>query len=312
MVIPDLDVAQANIDHFALFASVNGPRPQAHRHHRVRKSNRVDWSKVRQRRDADTWNEIFKDLPQPSWQTDVHDHWQACRDNLVAKLAQTFPAQKSRPRKPFISDEVWRPRNQKQSLRRQAALHAHLCLQLDLLVSIRAWCNGQRLAPALLHGFLWAMRCIAAHLCIGPELRAAQQELRSALALQRQAFLERIAEEADHAPGSQTFAIFRKAGFTSTRKRTARPLPAIRLDDGTPAQDHVQIKTAWRHYFASIECGHQITPPQLLQLCAYTEAEAFQRPSEKLLRALPPLRDLEASLRRCKAKRAAGPDLLPP
>lgn len=74
----------------------------------------------------------------------------------------------------------------------------------------------------------------------------------------------------------------------------------------------MDVKAAWRAYFASIECGQQITPSALLQLCTYTEVEVYQRPDEDLLRGLPCLRRLEASLHRCKPSRAAGPDLLPP
>lgn len=66
-VLPDIDVAQSNIDHFALCVTVS--HDQCHQPRRLpkqqAKSHKVDWTQVRACRDPAIWNHIFCNLPQP-------------------------------------------------------------------------------------------------------------------------------------------------------------------------------------------------------------------------------------------------------
>ena len=311
-IVPDLDAAQSSIDHMAIALQIRSPMKTRTTCPTVTQRPQVDWANVRKCTDRSIWDKVFDSLPQPPWQVDVHQHWQICRDNLVQRLAEFFPLQKSRPRKPYISEETWNFRNRKQALRRQHALHVHLCKDIQLLAAFQALRHGLPLRAALLQGLLWALRCNAAHHKIGIELREIQRQLRTALRHQRCQFLEQIADEASSAPRAEIYAKLKQAGFCSTRRRRTRPLPMLIDSEGLPYDKEELLKEAWRQHFAAIECGRRVSAPELLQLCILTEIEQQHRPLPNLLEELPSLHQFELSLLRCKANRAAGPDLLPP
>ena len=126
--LPDIDTAQANIDHVAIAVQVQGPKPpgRPQKTPGCSQDHKVDWQAVRSCRDHDKWRTIFSSLKQPPWGLDVHAHWQNIYDQLVTLLATAFPRRKSQPRKPYIDDDTWSLRNQRQALRRQMTLRGPL------------------------------------------------------------------------------------------------------------------------------------------------------------------------------------------
>ena len=314
--LPDIELGQSNIDHVAVCLTISGRPPTAERPATVRRAtpiqHKIDWQAVRLCRDPQQWAKIFHDLPQPSWNLDVHTHWQLCHKNLLERLADLFPKRKSFPKKAYISEEAWAIRNQKQSLRRQAILRAHLCPKLDLLASFQAWRNGQCFRKAYLNGMLWTFRCQAAHANDKTRYRELQSTFKQLLIQQKTDYLAQIAHEADTGEPKDIYNKLRKAGFCSARRQRHRPLPMVLQADGTLAQDQDELKATWRQYFAQIECGREINSSALLHLNAYTELESAESPDAAILHQIPTLKDFEISLRRCKPHRAAGTDCIVP
>ena len=311
-VLPDLDIAQPNVDHVALLLIVSG-KPAADRASRPKlQQPRIDWPLVRKCKDHEVWATIFKDLPQPSWNIDVHSHWSLCHQALCDKLRTHFPLRHSRPKKPYVSDETWKLRNQKCALRRQVALRAHLCPRLDILVPFQTWRTGVSYRQAFLKGLCWLLRCQAAHLRDKPLLQGLQAQLRVALHHQRNQFLEIVADEADKAPGDQLYAQLRRAGFCSTRRQRFRPLPMVLDAQGDPAADLSTLRSIWRDHFSAIEGGRNVSHEELLQLCINSEIQHQHFPEANFLQKLPTLSDLESTMRACKAHKAAGTDNIVP
>ena len=313
--IPDIDATQASLDHFAVMASVTssvhptstppiGPKRPG--------GPKVDWTLVRKCRNHDVWDKIFSELPQPYWNQDIHQHWQICHTALLERLAHEFPLRKSKPKKPYISNDTWTLRNQRQSLRRTASLHAHLCPQIQTLSAFQALRHGLSLRDAFLRGALWLLRCLAAHQSNGRQLKDTQLELRRALRHQKLDYLKMIADEASTAPRNQLYAKLKAAGFCAARRRITRPLPILHDVDGKPLTNLPALKERWRTHFAQIECGRAVQPEELLQLCILTDIEKYQTPDIDFLQHIPTLHTFEQALLKCKGGKAAGPDLIPP
>ena len=311
-VLPDLEVAQKNVDHMAILLEARSVRPTRCHHRKSAKQSHVDWRAVRSCRDQDKWKAVFGEISQPPWNFDLHSHWQYCLTALTEQLATVFPAKRSSPKKPFISEDVWALRNKQKALRRQHLWRAHLCPQLDALIAFSVWRGHSNLKGAFIKGLLWILRCQAAHIKDKDNYQKIQAELRQSLRHQRQAFLDRVAEDADQAHPSETYAMLRRAGFSSTRKSKFRPLPMVITETGDTAKDVDQLRKTWRDYFASIECGHEVHPEELHQLCNYTAMANFKQPDQAFLQGLPTLLDLERSLRKCNHGKAPGPDRLVP
>eukprot|EP00438_Fugacium_kawagutii_P025367 Skav236529 [mRNA] locus=scaffold78:1073914:1079907:- [translate_table: standard] len=245
MTCPDIDVAQHGLDHVAAMVCIKGTtssRPTCRRSTQPR----IDWRKMRACKDADTWDRIFDGLPQPSWDTDVHTHWQSCHSALMQRFARFFPKPRSCPRKPYITAEVWQLRTQKQALRRQLAIRAHMCPAVPLVAAFQTLKYQQPFRRTFLSGLLWLLRCNAAHLQDRAHLRRLQDDLAKALKAQRIQYLENVADEANHAPRSEIYARLRKAGFCSTRKRRTRPLPALQTPDGLPVDNLQALRAVFR------------------------------------------------------------------
>ena len=312
--VPTLDVAQRSLDHVAIMMAIYQPPSSWRRKttHPYRPPPRVDWTAVRACRDRNTWDEVFSTLRTPTWSADVHSHWQVLRDDLVASLEHHFPRKRSAPKRPYISEDVWALRNQRQALRRQAALHGHLCPRLDYLIPFQTWRLHRPLRPSFVKGICWLLRCLVAHRNLGRQLKELQPQLRQALCRQRDEYLNSIADLADQAPRSQIYAQLRLAGFRSRRKATGRPLPMLQGGEGNFIQDIDKLKEAWRAHFAGIECGKLIDKQAMLQLCILNEIERQAIPAEDVLQAMPTLLNFEGVTLNCKPHRAAGPDLLPP
>ena len=308
--LPDVDVAQSNVDHVAALLQLRGPRPPGRARPQAPPVPRIDWPRVRQCRDHVIWAEVFKDLPEPDWLLDAHSHWQICHTALMERLSVYFPKKKSQPRKPFINDEELR--NRKCALRRQIALRAHLCPRLDILVPFQVWRDGGTFRAYFLRGLRWLFQCQAAHLRDKPKFADLQRQLRHALQVQRNQYLEQVAAEADNASSDQIYAHLRRAGFRSSRKQGLRPLPCILDAHGQPAEDLDTLRYVWRTHFHAIECGRDIDYDALLQLCIHTEMTTRAQPDENFLKVLPTLHDLEKAMRSCRAHRAPGSDLLVP
>ena len=311
-VLPDLEVAQKNMDHLAVVLQVAGTPPNIRGNTSTRSQVPIDWTAVRACRDPQVWSEIFAPLTQPPWEYDVHHHWHHCHTQLTAQLRKRFPKKRSFPRKPYITEEVWIWRNKRKSLRRQALLRAHLCPQLDLLVPFQVWAQQVPLRRALLNGILWLLRCHAAHLRDKQIYRDTQAHLKAALQVQRKQYLEKIAEEADLAPPQEIYKKLRAAGFASSRKSRFRPLPFVLQSNGQPATDIETLRKIWRDHFAAIECGHEIPAQELLQLCVYSDIALQYQPPDDLLACMPTLQDFERMLLKCQPNKAAGPDGLVP
>ena len=310
---PTVDVAQRSLDHVAIIMEIfQPPRPTSRSSQPTRPPPRVDWQAVRACRDRNIWDKVFSNLRTPPWEADVHSHWQTLRDDLVDSLATHFPRKRSTPKKPYISDEVWQLRNHRQALRRQAALHCHLCPRLDILVPFQTWRLSRDLRSSYVNGLCWLLRCLVAHRELGRQLHDLQPQLRQALCQQRDAYLNSIADQADQVPRNQIYAQLRLAGFKSRRRHSRRPLPMLQDGDGNYIQDDDKLKEAWRSHFAGIECGKLIDKQALLQLCILNEIERQAIPAEDVLQAMPTLLNFEGVMLNCRPHRAAGPDLLPP
>ena len=311
-VLPDLEVAQKNMDHLAVVLHVVGNPPKTMRQSPSRSQIPIDWAAVRACRDPRIWNDIFAPLTQPPWEVDVHNHWHHCHSQLTAQLRKRFPKKRSFPRKPYITEEVWAWRNKRKSLRRQALLRAHLCPQLDFLVPFQVWARRIPFRKAFFNGVLWLLRCHAAHLRDKQTYKDTQAQLKAALQVQRRQYLDKVAEEADHAPPQEIYKKLRAAGFSSSRKSKFRPLPYVLQSNGQPAQDIETLRQVWRAHFAAIECGHEIPAQELLQLCIYSDMAMQYKPPQDLLACMPTLQDFERMLLKCQPNKAAGPDGLVP
>ena len=310
--IPDLDATQATLDHFATGTFVISAQMTASSKTAKQPRSKVNWQAVRKCRDQATWDKIFQNLPQPAWGQDIHQHWQDCHANLTARLAQEFPFQKSRPRKPYISDQTWELRNCRQRLRRAATLHAHLCPQVQQLSAFQALRQRLSLRAAFLRGTIWLLKYTAAHRSNGHQFKETQLQLRKALRQQKLEFLQAVADEASQAPRCQIYSRLKAAGFCSARRRIIRPVPMIVDAEGHNITDISTLKERWRSHFAQIECGRAVSAEELLQLCILTDIEKYKAPAQDFLQYAPSLHTFEQMLLRCKSGKAAGPDLLPP
>ena len=94
----------------------------------------------------------------------------------------------------------------------------------------------------------------------------------------------------------------------ASRRRSFRPLPAVRLEDGTLATDKAARLARWERFFGEQEAAQIVTQADYLQAFADPDIPVSSQAPVFDLAALPTLMDLEQQLVALRNDKAAGPD----
>ncbi|CAE7242238.1 unnamed protein product, partial [Symbiodinium necroappetens] len=94
----------------------------------------------------------------------------------------------------------------------------------------------------------------------------------------------------------------------SSRRRGFRPLPAVRLEDGTLAPDRESRAARWERYFGEQESAFAVSDTEYQQAFAKPDLPVGRADPVFSLQALPTLQELEQQLLQLKLGKAAGPD----
>ncbi|CAE7258117.1 unnamed protein product [Symbiodinium sp. CCMP2592] len=141
-------------------------------------------------------------------------------------------------------------------------------------------------------------------------LYASTKQIRRQVANDRQAHLASLAQQAaqhDIKDPAALYKALRKAfpETRPTRRSSFKPLPTLRLEDGTLATTHQERCEGWRRHFASQEAGSLVLPDEY---CRLFEAAAPSQSWDMDIHAVPTLCQVEAIIHTLQCRKAAGAD----
>ncbi|CAE7485179.1 unnamed protein product [Symbiodinium sp. CCMP2592] len=305
----DLDWGQGHTDHYAaqvevsalVRASMSGP-------HRVR----LDREAMCTTEGQIVLSEIWKQVPQVPWSTNVHRHWAALEGYLRGELTKAFPNQRGQCRSSHFSEHTWHLRQRRVWLRRQILKCRDLLLPPALRDPFLAWQRKCRLAVTKLSGSLRVMHLQSRLSGFATELRQTRKILRQAVRQDIQHRIVTVAAEAEHCATAEAVRRLKPLlGPPKRKARTHKGLPLVLTANGTPATTAEEVEDTWVQHFAGIEDGRKVQPAQLAASCMSIQSGrdleliSFNRDD------IPSRIELEVALRATSVGRASGLDGVP-
>ena len=246
-----------------------------------------------------------------AWHCDVESHVVDFNQHLLQGLANVCPTTKSRPKKQFISDDIWHLRLCK--LERRKALKELMRRQRFevLFQCFAAWRHDQQHDSGVFWNYdTWLMCCKVRLVCgLHRASRLLRLRLKAAKHDQLRAVFQKLPPSV---PAATILHELRQIiGTTNLKKRTNTALPFIRDEHDHVCGSPIEAMDVWIRFFQTMEGGRRISAPQ--QRAEWIDnLRGFQTSSlEVALPDLPSLCDLENAYRRVTPGKATGPDGVP-
>ena len=296
-----IDSGHARLDHSALVATFWCPLPSSPR---KIVAPSFDRDKILAAEDQ-TWARFFsswKDIP---WDVDVDTHALQLERQIVEKLSEFFPRQSKRKRQSLFSDDTWILYHQKAQLRRLLIICPKYIDLWQLSIGFSALRGTSMLIPRLKLLGLCLRACSRLR-----DFNALSHSLRNAVRLDKAKTAEALLVPLQQANGKQAIRLLKPLRLGKRHRDIGqRARPAVRLVNGELAQTPEEALQRWREHFGQIEGGQVTTPTDLWR--AVISSRQSKTPCFPGLSDIPTLLELEAQLRKVKAGKAVGPDLIP-
>ena len=300
-ILQELDSGVGGLDHVAVGVTVRGWF-QSTTHEKAKWT--WDRNKI-PKATEETWNAFFADWPSVPWHLDTTSHAALLERHLQQRLQAFFPHDARRKRSNTqLSDETWMLFTTRNRLKK--ILHAHhkawqhLILQNAFdAIAHRAGCqnvNARSVCYTLKIAATWKRH------------KETQMDIKRSLRHDRARYVATQMEEVAQQDHKQVLKILKPMRIGRRVQQLGRkPLPMIRLEDGSTAETFQSAQDRWRRHFAKMEGGSISTAPQLLQ-----DQRQQQQGGSVQVEQLPTIFDLERQMMKAKAKKAMGPDGVPP
>ena len=248
-----------------------------------------------------------------AWECDVECQVDEFNANTIESLRQLCPPCRQGPKKPFITEDIWRLRARKLHHRKKLKqIHAHL--RFETAARIFQFWKRQGRSPDdslddLSFQYGTSLRCdVLFHHCA---FRHFALRLEWALQSAKRSVL---AEHIDQIPAnaSASHILHTLRPFIGSSKNLGpQPLPFVEDRHGEPCPDSSAALDRWIEFFGDMEGGMRMDL-QTQRNRWLDNLRALQAQTLNLQVAdIPSLTELEAALRRVQPGKATGPDDIP-
>lgn len=265
---------------------------------------------VPQKRTIDLQQAVGDFIPLP-WEADIERQAQHAAQHLRQALGDEGSAE-NYGKKPYVSHEIWRLRQQKLAHRKKLKEQRQHCKHQLLLKCFRAWKTRQEDEHADLI-FNYGTTCICRNLHTLVLYKRASKKLRFKLTTAKQTQLTATLDNLDSSmPASSVLRALRSfTGPTNPKKLKKANLPIVSDEQGMVCGLPNDALAVWVRYFQDMEAGERMSMQKIRQQWIM-ELQQFAQPSlEAHFADLPSLTDLELALRRVARGKACGPDGIP-
>lgn len=296
-----LDSGHARLDHSALLATFWCPLPKARRKAHLPSFDRDKILAA----DDDTWTRFFsswKDIP---WSTDVDTHALQLERQIIDKLGEFFPRESKRKRQSLFSDDTWTLYHQKAQLRRLITSCPKMVDLWQLCIGFSALKGIPIISPRLKLFGLCLRACSRLRL-----FNVLSHNLRTFVREDKAKVADSLLVPLQQANGKQAIRLLKPLRLGKRhRDMGQKAMPAVRFTNGELAQTPAEALQRWREHFGQLEGGQVTTSTDLWHTVA---SSRLRRPTcFPGLSDIPTLLELEDQLRKVKAGKAVGPDLVP-
>ena len=242
------------------------------------------------------------------WQCDVEQQVEDFNQHLLDGLARLCPSSKQKPKKSFITEDVWHLRICKLERRKALKELTARCRNELKSVCFFAMCKDRQPDPQAFWKYdTWLMCCKVRLVC---GLQCASRLLRTKLKAAKHEHLRHVFQNLPPSASAATILHELKQiiGSTNLRKCATKALPYIKDENDQICGSPTEALDTWIRFFQTMEGGKRIQLQQQREEWI-TNLQHFQASALDLtLHDLPRLCDLEAAYRRVTPGKATGPD----
>ena len=297
----ELHAGQERDDHFATCLDCQISLQQITQP--AKRMKQISRAALRDQQNRETILEMFRNLAEVSWETDVHTHYDVIAHELYENLVTTFPERRKPPRKDYVSESTWLLWNLKARLKKDSKrIFAKDRLHLMKLL-FETWRDGVTSTETStpLHELAY----------IYITLKGLRKRIRESLSNDRRIHIDGLATSVASASPKDLYAQLRTLGIGSARqKKGNRTLPLLRHPEGPMATDATQAQEIWQQHAASLEFGEIMTRFDLWQNCVKHQTEKQMEQVNPRIFDVPTLIDMEKAFRKVRYGKATGPDQL--
>lgn len=314
----EIDIATCDHDHLpvSLHLRMTHAKSSAHAASKLQ----VDSRKFQDAVAVVKFKQGLAQLPEIPWWIGAGYHAEILTQQMQQLVQSCFPKTQTLPRQRYITDDTWTVIQLRKSLLKFAQKSFAFLDQLRKRLALGIWRNIKR--PAYNAGFITSCRAVMSAVRRACWWALHQRQKLHQVARQRSrqdridATTVTVEQFLQASRGHDTRALYKalKPFLGQTQRRNAnhlRPLPAVKLEDGTLAPSNEIADERWRSHFANPEHGIAVQSDQLQQIAALQAPRYFPGDLQFDLASLPQLGEVEQYIHKAKRHKAAGSDQLP-
>ena len=304
--LQELDLGNGDTDHVATGVQMEWST-ETHKHTKAHDHTIPSWSTV----DDGKLHQELRQFQAESWTCDIETQVQHFNRHVHTALRSAARRARTQgPKKPYIDDDTWKLRNDKNNLKRRLRrIGARSATDVYFAV-FKAWKSLDATGLGLEHRTTLLCKSFKLRIEINIIAKRLQKRLRCA----KQAHVQSVFEQMpDTHSASQILKELRPIiGSSNMRKRGMPALPQVVNEQGEVCTSIEASRDRWIRFFSHMEGGQRVSGAQQRQLWRQglnqIQADSLDEP----LQRVPSLFDLEVSLRRVQPGKAVGRDAIPP
>ena len=258
---------------------------------------------------------FLENFPTMDWALDVDTQIQTINKAIHSDLSRLCPLKKQKPKKSFISDELWNCRAVKLRCRRDLKQTRHLLRREMLAATFYAWRTVRGQFPSSDFGLQWqyrtsllcgTLRCLAT---FRHHAKLLKKGLKTA---KQQGIADHISQLPTTASASTILHTLRPlVGSSNLKNKGLAPLPQVLDLHDQPCTSPEAALNRWIEFFGNMEGGSRRPAQQQREIWIQNLAALASTPVEVSLEELPSLAELETAFRQVTTGKATGPDCIP-
>ena len=246
-------------------------------------------------------------IPLPDWDIDVNRHADAVQTNFHNVLEAVVPWKSAAPKSRYISDEAWKLRCGKHSLKGRTANRRRDFRQDMLGIGWDAWKEVD--LPGNACGRFLLCKATLLYEIAAAAIAVTTQKMKDIIKRDKVSQLRGICDGVGLCPPQDIMKQVKCLQLGRRRqKKWMSHMPGLTMADGQPTRDRGDLDDLWMNFFCQMEAG------DIMDMTTFVANAAGPRevPDVSLdLQAIPTLFEVERTLREVKVGKSAGLDSIP-
>ncbi len=272
------------------------------------KKPNYDWDAMATEEGQKMLKDIVSNLQEPTWDCDVHQHWQSLQDQLHEGLGSHFPAKRGKRRIDIFSQKTQQLLGKRKKVKHALDECDDFLDHMEVEMSYKALRFRTTLQAVQGIFVLSEFATVMAHLMCKNFFRVTSTELRKSIKQDKADFVSEVIQRANQGRMNDLYRELRPLRIGGVQRRRGFPtLPGFQWE-GEMANTAEESEAFWLRHCSTLEAGVQTNTLRLLQRSRKNAFNRSNREESMDLCQIPSLASLEGAFRHVKMRKSGGAD----